>query len=259
MMKTVGVETVQLYTILWVFGIMFFRLFARFFIALRILVNRGGVSFVPKANVEVWDMPLLTHRHQEEFIRLLQKAPQPYEIESVAVSVHVDIVRVDVTRIDVHVVGVLNGGWVRVFCGVPLAAIKAWTISEDTDWLASESESNSHKFIDSSISFPNTQTETTGTIPVVVIVYQDNQFELTLWFGPTRVEQFLVANDKIVSIKGVFTGDADNECFVCYDRKANTVILPCRHSSICTGCVEKLREPKCVVCRSHFAQYLALH
>ncbi len=59
----------------------------------------------------------------------------------------------------------------------------------------------------------------------------------------------------IVRVQGIFMGGHE-ECMVCYERRRNTIIIPCRHCSVCTMCLRELREPRCVVCRQYYQTYL---
>jgi len=47
-----------------------------------------------------------------------------------------------------------------------------------------------------------------------------------------------------------------NTCVICAVNAPNVVILPCRHSSFCTGCISKLE--KCPICRSTIANRIEI-
>ncbi len=49
---------------------------------------------------------------------------------------------------------------------------------------------------------------------------------------------------------GVEDEDRDvGMCIICYERLANTVILPCKHLCICAVCSESITLTSCPVCR----------
>eukprot|EP00929_Paragymnodinium_shiwhaense_P028634 TRINITY_DN16568_c0_g1_i1.p1 TRINITY_DN16568_c0_g1~~TRINITY_DN16568_c0_g1_i1.p1 ORF type:complete len:409 (-),score=42.49 TRINITY_DN16568_c0_g1_i1:22-1248(-) len=48
------------------------------------------------------------------------------------------------------------------------------------------------------------------------------------------------------------------ECTLCYDRQRNVVLLPCRHCSVCSCCLKKLRDELCPLCRTKFSAHLEL-
>lgn len=39
------------------------------------------------------------------------------------------------------------------------------------------------------------------------------------------------------------------ECMVCFDRRRNVIVLPCRHCSVCLSCLRSMRDERCPLCR----------
>eukprot|EP01069_Polyplicarium_translucidae_P003600 Polyplicarium_translucidae@DN2361_c0_g1_i10.p1 len=60
---------------------------------------------------------------------------------------------------------------------------------------------------------------------------------------------------------GAFT-DGDEgpgaECVICCSRRKNVVFLPCRHCSICVGCLKALRQDRCPMCRTAYEGHLVM-
>lgn len=56
----------------------------------------------------------------------------------------------------------------------------------------------------------------------------------------------------VVDIYGV--QEERRDCVICLATSKNTVLLPCRHSCVCHGCLVQI--DKCPVCRSPFTDYL---
>lgn len=52
-----------------------------------------------------------------------------------------------------------------------------------------------------------------------------------------------------ISFESVMMNDPDRElCAVCMAEPHNTILVPCEHSCVCTGCSEELYE--CPLCRA---------
>ena len=55
--------------------------------------------------------------------------------------------------------------------------------------------------------------------------------------------------------------DGGEECMICMDNKANTLVVPCGHSVVCAVCSEKLKDTPdrltCVRCRSPIEEVLS--
>jgi len=62
---------------------------------------------------------------------------------------------------------------------------------------------------------------------------------------------------KLLGIFGM-EGESDVECMVCFDRRRNVIVLPCRHCSVCLPCLRSMRDERCPLCRSTFSAYLLL-
>lgn len=41
----------------------------------------------------------------------------------------------------------------------------------------------------------------------------------------------------------------ENICVVCMTEQANQVILPCTHRCVCSGCLIRIPDKKCPMCR----------
>lgn len=177
--------------------------------------------------------------------------------------------------LDVHIVG--EPATCRAYAGVTSVAVESFAaavqrsgmhanalaiLQTGCTWSSGPSEADfTHTF-----SVPHVQVGD-GTLPILLVVSNEpTQVEITLGYprqigAPLdRIDQILIETNRreYVAIKGIFAGmgDGPDECFVCYDQKPNTVILPCRHCCICTRCITQLREHKCVVCRQRFNKYL---
>ena len=48
---------------------------------------------------------------------------------------------------------------------------------------------------------------------------------------------------------GTFEVSATNECIVCFDNAISTVLRPCGHIALCSGCAYRLLHCGCPVCR----------
>lgn len=55
--------------------------------------------------------------------------------------------------------------------------------------------------------------------------------------------------------------DEINDCMVCLEHKADTMVLPCQHQVACRGCSDRLRDTpnahKCIMCRQPITSVLA--
>jgi len=45
-------------------------------------------------------------------------------------------------------------------------------------------------------------------------------------------------------------------CLVCLESERDTILLPCRHSPVCEGCLLEIRKPQCPVCRANLDGYI---
>lgn len=46
----------------------------------------------------------------------------------------------------------------------------------------------------------------------------------------------------------------EDACTLCYERQANTILIPCKHDLFCQKCVKRLAN-NCPVCRAKFSSY----
>lgn len=109
---------------------------------------------------------------------------------------------------------------------IPLV-ICLWTPSEVTEMLT----------------FVELQTEAESSVVTVEVMQQ-----VVLTRGVPR---------KLLGIFGM-EGESDVECMVCFDRRRNVIVLPCRHCSVCLPCLRSMRDERCPLCRSTFSAYLLL-
>jgi len=49
-------------------------------------------------------------------------------------------------------------------------------------------------------------------------------------------------------------GPTPDVCCACLDRRANVLLVPCGHRTVCRACARKLRPPRCPVCRHDVQQ-----
>ena len=55
-----------------------------------------------------------------------------------------------------------------------------------------------------------------------------------------------------------FEESVSPECMICYDRRVDTILLPCCHCSLCGSCAENLRDGRCPICRGVYLSYVTL-
>ena len=288
---TVGIQTTQVFFFMAsIFAFLFFllwRLIAIYRSHTLLTIGYRGISYMPKTSLESLEIWGLIPKHQDEFVRLLQKAPQPYLTQLVEVPCHADVLKFDIKpngdlTVEVHLVPGSVGASCQLFVGVPFTAIETFVDTQQVDDLRRTSITYSGATLSEVAHFSLSLTELSleyrqqvdqlSMVPLLVLVSNGTHTELTLGFTQSlaqgapvsRTEQLVLSRGsrEFIHLKGVFTGLGSNQdgddCFVCYDQKSNTVLIPCRHSCICTRCIRQLREPKCIVCRHHFSEYLFL-
>ena len=68
-------------------------------------------------------------------------------------------------------------------------------------------------------------------------------------------------NDTIFDVQecyGTDVGDMNNLCVICYTETSNTIVLPCRHLSLCKPCsqIVRIQNNKCPICRSEVQKFV---
>nr|VDC84586.1 unnamed protein product [Brassica rapa] len=65
------------------------------------------------------------------------------------------------------------------------------------------------------------------------------------------VKQLLWVNGARYELQDIYGTDQGKECVVCLSEPRDTIVLPCRHMCMCSGCAKALRFQKneCPVCR----------
>eukprot|EP00922_Rhytidocystis_sp_ex-Travisia-forbesii_P016418 GHVS01024431.1.p1 GENE.GHVS01024431.1~~GHVS01024431.1.p1 ORF type:complete len:405 (+),score=48.82 GHVS01024431.1:31-1245(+) len=48
----------------------------------------------------------------------------------------------------------------------------------------------------------------------------------------------------------------ERDCLICMSSPKNTMLLPCRHCSLCSDCLRSLRQERCPICRTHFSSFI---
>eukprot|EP00434_Breviolum_minutum_P032758 symbB.v1.2.028969.t3/scaffold3123.1/size63075/7 len=111
-------------------------------------------------------------------------------------------------------------------------------------------------------------------IPLIICLWTPSEVMRMLTFAevhgahdgdlPIEVMQQVVLTSGVArKILGIFgteesEEEAGNECMVCFDRRRNVIVLPCRHCSVCLSCLRSMRDERCPLCRSTFSAYLLL-
>eukprot|EP01100_Stratorugosa_tubuloviscum_P013087 TRINITY_DN6424_c0_g1_i2.p1 TRINITY_DN6424_c0_g1~~TRINITY_DN6424_c0_g1_i2.p1 ORF type:complete len:260 (+),score=105.20 TRINITY_DN6424_c0_g1_i2:593-1372(+) len=76
-------------------------------------------------------------------------------------------------------------------------------------------------------------------------------------YKPAIIGQYLAFETETYILQSVFgIEDSELECVVCLSEPKDTILLPCRHFSVCAICLSKLN--RCPVCRSKIANHLWL-
>ncbi|CAD8155822.1 unnamed protein product [Paramecium octaurelia] len=82
-----------------------------------------------------------------------------------------------------------------------------------------------------------------------------NQNEIQLQTLDIKMQK----NGKAFSVRDVYGGqkDQDKDCVICLSNKVNTLILPCKHMSLCQACCQGLKErsSKCPICRNRISSF----
>jgi hypothetical protein len=244
-----------------------------------VLCSRRGIAYIPKASAELSCFDSLLLRHKEELILGLQQGPRSHRIESRSVTGHVDAVRFSPASVEVDVIG--SGECVVLF-GVSSGNLDTYIradplvtgnptsvplISSDrisqlrsrcVEYTAPLSFNRNTKLI---FPLPPDFEETTDQLPYVILTDIHGFTELTIFQSRSITASVQILTSKsqpgAVHALPIYSQNVD-ECMVCYDMKSNTVILNCRHCCICTNCIPRLRDNRCIVCRRKFTQYLFL-
>lgn len=241
------------------------------------LVERATISFLPRASVAARQFPTLIDKHRIEFTSIMQQAPPPRVLPVHMLFGHLEAIALDMHQIlKLEIIGRAS---CRVFINVTLTCIAKCiaVLRENTrqptstqrqplllsdqvsaeQVLLNESDwaSVAQKFSESILHVPLTHLGEIQTL--VVVLTSDTHTEITVANDQSltvSLQVVVMRDGSVVEIKGIYT--QSEECLICYEHPASMVLLPCRHCSICNRCVRQLREPKCIVCRHPFDQYI---
>jgi hypothetical protein len=247
--------------------------------------RRMRILFLPKASagtIELEGYPKNSGA-QWEYLRLFQTGPVPYPIESYRVRGHCELIRLvrNGRQVEMDLIG---DGYVRVLWNVSESFLKSLlkngSIDENFDVKVAQSEWRPFSSESVMIDRRSSVDDTGSSGMIIVLISQDDlkiSTEITGGYFPQtgdstapevspNVFQLSISSsnsvhgeDRIVLVQGVFTGGmGSGECMICYENACNTILVPCRHCSICSACLGQLREPKCVCCRDSFTTYLYL-
>lgn len=50
--------------------------------------------------------------------------------------------------------------------------------------------------------------------------------------------------------------ERERDCLICMTNTKDTMLLPCRHCSLCFDCLRSLRQEKCPLCRTNFSSFI---
>jgi hypothetical protein len=241
-------------------------------LALRVLhailvmrsLSRTGIAYIPKGSLGIRQLPWIESKHKEEAILTLQCSPVSYPIHMKFLTAHVDQVRIT-SRVDVDVSG---AGACTVIFGVKLEAFKSVSSVKNVGVIRSQSlfASDPRPFSSAerlSFEIPTSlslEAVELSRIPVLIFLQSISDVELTIVsnVSTNMVTQFRISSEnEATSVVPIFSQNVD-ECMVCYDLRSNVVILDCRHCCICTECMQRLRDSRCIVCRHRFNKFLYL-
>jgi len=280
-----GNQRFEVATFVLVVSVIFFYTSYRIIYSLATIrmIEKGkrGISYLPRLSLCISELETYPLPRQEEFVVQFQKAPQPYRTEQHVIPVHCDLIKWAGSDLDIEAIG---AGTCQIFFRVKRDAFVSLLEDGSTaDAVHGTELPLLNRNIPPSIhqseiqSFENSQMKfsiQTGIfdtinleceIPIVVALMVNGQVaEYTCAFPSAigsvmgSIFQFLPRSGGVLEVKSIYTSIGQEECMVCYDRHANTVVIPCRHCCVCTNCIRQLREPKCVVCRKIFDRFIFL-
>ena len=250
-----------------------------------------AISHIPKSSVQAPSLNQLEKKHREEWIQLLQRNPQTYMIYRSQVTGHIETIKLtsvteSVTDFEVEVIG---SGVCTLFVGVPRAKIDFLLspvetcgsegmlplLSQDRiarmrqqSLLTSDSlrfsESNRLCFSVDSAVF-RAACDDSHRVPLVAVLVSKSHIELTVsmcrstQLTASGIHQYLLSHTspECIRVSPVYVQNVE-ECMICYDLRSDTVILDCRHCCMCSTCIARLNEARCIVCRQNFSKYLSI-
>jgi len=68
-----------------------------------------------------------------------------------------------------------------------------------------------------------------------------------------NVIDLIAVMDKFIN----YNNEDLNKCKICFERKCNTICIPCGHFMFCNPCIEQVMLdifPRCPVCRKHISK-----
>lgn len=102
-------------------------------------------------------------------------------------------------------------------------------------------------------------------IPLVICLWTASEVTQMLTFAELQASSVEVMQQVVLTrgvprkLMGIFGMEGEDvECMVCFDRRRNVIVLPCRHCSVCLPCLRSMRDERCPLCRSTFSAYLLL-
>jgi len=252
---------IEVYLFMIVFVLLITNVVIRLIGYLNTLTRRRRVSYVPKANIVL----ATTSRRDigdnkiNEFVRLCLLEPVSHCISLITVKGHCEDIRLNEPGdgVDVDVIG--NG---RICLFWNLNDVR--TIMTRDNWGRLGIRPFTTR---ATIEFARTGEDFVRSVVAVIISEDETVMEITrkIFNSTAAVQTQYIIEDlptadsaSVVNVQDIFTGMGQEECMVCYERRCNTIIVPCRHCSVCTTCMRQLREPRCVVCRHNYHTFLFL-
>lgn len=291
--KTSGIHNLEIFLALGLLicacALVTWRLYSAFITFAALHQTKCAISYIPKSSVQSVELTNLEKKHKDEWIQLLQTNPRSYMIPRAQITGHTENMKLTnireySTEIELEVIG---SGTCTLFVGVPKARLDSLIVPAQStsagtlpllshDCMAQLRQqslftSESVRFdqctklsisIDSR-AFRNA-CEDPLRISLVAVVGTQSHNEVTTvscraegQFLVSGIHQFLLSHisAECIEIFPVFVQNME-ECMICYDSRSNTVILDCRHCCMCSTCIGRLNEPRCIVCRANFSQYL---
>jgi hypothetical protein len=255
-------------------GIFIFQTIRRIVDSITILKSlpTSTIAYLPKCSLAVTGLTGVVGKHVTEYIILAQQAPPPRRLDVTHVTGHLDAITMSSDReLRMEIVGL---GSCRVFINVPTTTLARYitvlttTGRRDTPRqpLLLSDQVSAEAILLNECDWASVASDGAADIPItsggtlrslIAIVQTETLTEITLAADEILnvVLQLLILRDgTLIEVKGVYM--QSEECSVCYERPPETVLLPCRHSSMCRGCLNQLRESKCIVCRHQFTEFI---
>eukprot|EP00743_Colponemidia_sp_Colp-15_P005864 GILK01006303.1.p1 GENE.GILK01006303.1~~GILK01006303.1.p1 ORF type:complete len:585 (-),score=73.52 GILK01006303.1:131-1786(-) len=77
-------------------------------------------------------------------------------------------------------------------------------------------------------------------------------------YNPAHIRQLVITETDMLELQEVFGlgNEDDNDCVICMTDPKDTVLLPCRHACVCSGCFRHI--DKCPVCRTAVKSHIEM-